>query len=225
LILHCFDTTLVYPYHNMNVWKYLVTRVDTGFVVKQSNPVCNTRRKSFMTFSVFSFSFYVRRIGAGGGRYRGNAFRLQFMGRVIVPGKWPQERILSIKISLSIFLAISPLGAPPPPPFRSLSSSTLSFSLHLILSHPFLLSPIFIGLSSLKDKTQIRQCKMSSSKKFTCEGTLRLVFICLRRRTLHPLPPCTLYTCIQYWHREGGRVESWTRENVGEIHTVFPYIK
>ncbi len=108
--------------------------VDTGFFVKKSNCECNTGRKSFMPFSVFTFSFYVRRIGAGGGRYRGNAFRLQFMGRVIVPAKWPQERILSIKISLSIFLAISPLGAPPYPPFRSLSSSSLSPSLFLILS-------------------------------------------------------------------------------------------
>ncbi len=54
---------------------------------------------------------------------------------------------------------------------------------------------------------------MASSKKLTCKGTLRQVFICLRPRTLYH-PPYTLYTCIQYTfsHREGG--ESWTREKV-----------
>ncbi len=44
-------------------------------------------------------------------------------------------------------------------------------------------------------------------KKFTCKGTLRQVFICLRPRT--PYPPYTQYTCIlyvqyTYSHGEGG---------------------
>jgi hypothetical protein len=47
---------------------------------------------------------------------------------------------------------------------------------------------------------------MSSSKKLTCKGTLRPVFICLRPRTPYPPPPNTLDTCIQYTysHKEGG---------------------
>jgi hypothetical protein len=57
-------------------------------------------------------------------------------------------------------------------------------------------------------------------KKFTCKGTLRQVFICLRPR--NPLPPLsgTLYTCKQYTysHWEGG--DSCTREKVREA-TVY----
>jgi hypothetical protein len=57
---------------------------------------------------------------------------------------------------------------------------------------------------SVEDKTHRRQCKMSSSKKLTCKGALRQMFICLRPRT-----PYTLYTCIHYTvlsttHREAG---------------------
>jgi hypothetical protein len=64
---------------------------------------------------------------------------------------------------------------------------------------------------------------MSSSKKLTCKGTLRQVFICLRPRTPYtaytPIPlPYTMYTCKQYstyfLHREGGRRGDWTREKV-----------
>ncbi len=50
---------------------------------------------------------------------------------------------------------------------------------------------------------------MSSSKKLTCKGTLRQVFICLRPRT-PPQPPYTLYTCMLiliHTGRGGGRVE------------------
>jgi hypothetical protein len=56
---------------------------------------------------------------------------------------------------------------------------------------------------------------MSSSKKFTCKGTLRQVFFWLRPRT--PSPLYTLYTCIQYTYihtgkGEGGAVEPERRE-------------
>jgi hypothetical protein len=50
---------------------------------------------------------------------------------------------------------------------------------------------------------------MLSSKKLTCIGTLRQVFICLRPPppSYDPLPPplYTLYTCLlfTYSHREG----------------------
>ncbi len=42
--------------------------------------------------------------------------------------------------------------------------------------------------------------------KLTCNGTLRQMFICLRPRTPYPIPPYTLYVCIQYTysHRWGG---------------------
>ena len=44
---------------------------------------------------------------------------------------------------------------------------------------------------------------MSQSKKLTCKGTLRQVFICLR-------PPLhTVYILYTYSHREG--VEGWGR--------------
>ncbi len=52
---------------------------------------------------------------------------------------------------------------------------------------------------------------MSSSKKFTCKGTLRKAFICLRPRPppppLHTVYMYTVYTLTQYTysHREGGR--------------------
>jgi hypothetical protein len=55
---------------------------------------------------------------------------------------------------------------------------------------------------------------MSSSYKFTSEGTLRQVFICLRPRTPYPPPPYTLYRFVYrvylvFTQRRGGggRVE------------------
>jgi hypothetical protein len=64
-----------------------------------------------------------------------------------------------------------------------------------------------------------RKCKMSSSKKFTCKGTLGQVFICLRPPPLirhHTIPIYALYTSTQYTFShgeggEGGRVESERR--------------
>ncbi len=51
------------------------------------------------------------------------------------------------------------------------------------------------GFSSSKDKTHRRQCKMSSSKKLTCKGTLRQTFIrlyqidhCEGRNTVSAFP-------------------------------------
>jgi hypothetical protein len=69
---------------------------------------------------------------------------------------------------------------------------------------------IAVGLEPQKDKTHRRQCKLSSSKTFTCKGTFRQVFICLRPCTPYPPPPTThtLYKCIVYSYtyslREGG---------------------
>ncbi len=48
------------------------------------------------------------------------------------------------------------------------------------------------NLEPQKNKPHRRQCKMSSSKKFTCKGTLRQVIIFLRSRT--PVPPLTCIT-------------------------------
>jgi hypothetical protein len=39
---------------------------------------------------------------------------------------------------------------------------------------------------------------MPSSKKLTCKGTLRQLFICLRPGTPYPTPPYTLY-CIRVY--------------------------
>jgi hypothetical protein len=56
-------------------------------------------------------------------------------------------------------------------------------------------------------KIRLREgnAKCRHLKKFTCNGTLRQVFICLIPRTPYP-PPYTLYTCIQYTYsrREEG---------------------
>jgi hypothetical protein len=75
----------------------------------------------------------------------------------------------------------------------------------------------------IDDETQASVEKLIDSnarcsylKKFTCKGTLRQVFICLRPRTLYP-PPLThcirVYIMYTKSHREGGmggggRVES-----------------
>ncbi len=57
------------------------------------------------------------------------------------------------------------------------------------------------------DKTHRKQCKMSSSKKMTCKGTLRQVFICLFPRTSYPPPPPIHTVCVYtvyLFTREGG---------------------
>ncbi len=53
-----------------------------------------------------------------------------------------------------------------------------------------------------KDKTQRKQCKISSSKKLTCKGTLRQVFICLRPRTPYP-PLHNVYLYTVYLFTQG----------------------
>jgi hypothetical protein len=70
---------------------------------------------------------------------------------------------------------------------------------------------------------------MSSSKKMTCKGTLRQVFICLRPRTPYPPPPVTHNTCIQHTstslHREGwggGTVEPEIRATVYKAGSKIP---
>ncbi len=73
---------------------------------------------------------------------------------------------------------------------------------HLFLSNWYL-------LRSVKPRRRTRnskQFKMSSSEIFTCKGTLRQVFICLRPRTPYPPSAYTMFTYIQYTysHREGG---------------------
>jgi hypothetical protein len=52
--------------------------------------------------------------------------------------------------------------------------------------------------------------KCGHLKKLTCKGTMRQVYIYMSgSQNLIPLPPYTLYTCIQYTysHREEGRGE------------------
>ncbi len=68
-----------------------------------------------------------------------------------------------------------------------------------------------------KDKTHRRQCKMPSTKKLTCKGTLRQVFIYLRPKS-HTTLPFTLNTWIQYTylHREGGEGGRVEPERRGE---------
>ncbi len=73
-------------------------------------------------------------------------------------------------------------------------------------------------LTSWKIRLIEYNAKCRRLNKLTCKRTLREVFICLRHRTLYPLPPYTLYTYIQYSYslREGveeGRV-FLTREKV-----------
>jgi hypothetical protein len=73
------------------------------------------------------------------------------------------------------------------------------------------------GFWPQKDKTHRRQCKMSSSKKTTCKGTLQQVFICLSPRTpyLSPLEHCIrVYSILIHTGRGGGG--SGTRETVRE---------
>ncbi len=63
------------------------------------------------------------------------------------------------------------------------------------------------------ERTHRRQCKMSSSKKLTCNVTLSQVFIYLRPRIPYPPPPHTALWCILYstyiiiHTRKEGRVE------------------
>jgi hypothetical protein len=75
--------------------------------------------------------------------------------------------------------------------------------------------PVFLSrVSSVEQKrsdasthrnTNRKQCKMSSSKKLTCRGTFRQVFICLRPRTPYPPPVHTVYLFAQ--ERGGGGTE------------------
>jgi hypothetical protein len=59
-------------------------------------------------------------------------------------------------------------------------------------------SSLFPAYEPYKDKNHRRQCKMSSSKKLTCNGTVRQVLICLRPSNQYLLPPLdTLYNCIK----------------------------
>ncbi len=63
-----------------------------------------------------------------------------------------------------------------------------------------------------KYKTHRRQCKMSSSKKLTCKGTVPHVFICMRAQNPIPPPPLThckrVYIILYLFTKGGGgRVE------------------
>ncbi len=71
-----------------------------------------------------------------------------------------------------------------------------------------------------RDKTQRRQCKMWSSKKITCKGTLRQVFICLRPRTPHPLHTVNVYTVYLLTQGRGGGVVENQREREGQHRRV-----
>jgi hypothetical protein len=54
---------------------------------------------------------------------------------------------------------------------------------------------------------------MSSSKKLTCKGTLRQVFICLRPRTPYPPPPLhTVYVSKVCVHILFTQVRGWGGE-------------
>ncbi len=66
-----------------------------------------------------------------------------------------------------------------------------------------------------KHKTHRRQCKMSSSKKLTCKGTLRQVFICVRPRTPYPSPH-SHYSILYFFTtgKRGRKGGNWTRKEV-----------
>ncbi len=86
-------------------------------------------------------------------------------------------------------------------------------STHLLYIFSFLFGPRS-NIYSTKDKTHRMPCKMSSSKKSTCKGTLRQVFICLWAH--NPIPPtgthCMhVHKILVHTGREGG-VEPWEKE-------------